>query len=104
MRRSAGTRLVDAPELVPSPTSPEVFFFRESGGSPQPIRTFFLDPDLVLTTRLKRWISQLRQRHIGFNRYGDDAALSLFLSGAPKTGKSLLLTKVIPALLREDEL
>ena len=104
MRRSAGTRLVDAPELVPSPTSPEVFFFRESGGSPQPIRTFFLDPDLVLTTRLKRWISQLRQRHIGFNRYGDDAALSLFLSGAPKTGKSLLLTKVIPALLREDEM
>jgi hypothetical protein len=104
VRRSAGTRLVDAPELVPSPTSPEVFFFRESGGSPQPIRTFFLDPDLALTTRLKRWISQLRQRHIGFNRYGDDAALSLFLSGAPKTGKSLLLTKVIPALLREDEM
>ena len=31
-------------------------------------------------------------------------ALSLFLSGAPKTGKSLLLTKVIPALLREDEM
>jgi hypothetical protein len=44
----------------------------------------------------------LRQR--GFNRYGDDAALSLFISGAPKTGKSLLLTKVIPALLREDEM
>ena len=104
MRRSAGTRLVDAPELVPSPASPEVFFFRESGGSPQPIRTFFLDPDLALTTRLKRWISDLRLRQRGFNRVGDDAALSLFLSGAPKTGKSLLLTKVIPALLREDEL
>jgi hypothetical protein len=58
----------------------------------------------VLTKRLKDWISQLRQRHIGFNRFGDDAALSLFLSGAPKTGKSLLLTKVIPALLREDEM
>ena len=101
----AGTRLVDAPELVPSSSSPEVFFFRERGVTSQSLlRTFFLDPDLVLTTRLKRWIAQLRQRHIGFNRYGDDAALSLFLSGAPKTGKSLLLTKVIPALLREDEM
>jgi len=104
VRRSAGTRLVDAPELVPSLTSPEVFFFRESGGSPQPIRTFFFDPELALTTRLKRWISDLRLRQRGFNRVGDDAALSLFLSGAPKTGKSLLLTKVIPALLREDEM
>ena len=101
----AGTRLVDAPELVPSSSSPEVFFFRERGVTSQSLlRTFFLDPDLVLTTRLKSWIAQLRQRHIGFNRFGDDAALSLFLSGAPKTGKSLLLTKVIPALLREDEM
>jgi hypothetical protein len=103
VHRLAGTRLVDAPELVPSPTSPEVFFFREPGGATQLLRTFFLDPCLVLTKRLKGWISQLRQRHIGFNRFGDDAALSLFLSGAPKTGKSLLLTKVIPALLRDDE-
>jgi hypothetical protein len=101
---SAGNRLVDAPELVPSPASPEVFFFHEPGGALQLLRTFFLDPGLVLTKRLKDWISQLRQRHIGFNRFGDDAALSLFLSGAPKTGKSLLLTKVIPALLREDEM
>ena len=104
MRRSAGTRLVDAPELVPSLKSPEVFFFHESGGSPQPIRTFFFDPELALTTRLKRWISDLRLRQRGFNRYGDDAALSLFISGAPKTGKSLLLSKVIPAMLREDEM
>jgi hypothetical protein len=65
---------------------------------------FSWDPGLLLTTRLRRWIRQLRERHIGFNRQGDDAALSLFLSGAPKTGKSLLLTKVIPALLREDEM
>jgi hypothetical protein len=81
-----------------------VFFFHEPGDALQLLRTFFLDPGLVLTKRLKDWISQLRQRHIGFNRFGDDAALSLFLSGAPKTGKSLLLTKVIPALLREDEM
>ena len=82
---SAGNRLVDAPELVPSPASPEVFFFHEPGDALQLLRTFFLDPGLVLTKRLKDWISQLRQRHIGFNRFGDDAALSLFLSGAPKT-------------------
>ena len=104
VHRSAGTRLVDAPELVPSPASPEVFFFHEPGCAQQLLRTFFLDPGLVLTKRLQDWISQLRQRHIGFNRFGDDAALSLFLSGAPKTGKSLLLTKVIPALLRKDEM
>ena len=89
----AGTRLVDAPELVPSSSSPEVFFFRDLGATSQELlRTFFLDPGLVLTTSLKSWISQLRQRHIGFNRFGDDAALTLFLSGAPKAGKSLLLT------------
>jgi hypothetical protein len=89
---------------VPSSAYPDVFFFRESGQEQEQLRTFFLDPGLELTTRLRRWIAQLRQRHVGFNRQGDDAALSLFLSGAPKTGKSLLLTKVIPALLREDDL
>ena len=79
--------------------------FRESGeAQEQVLRTFFLDPGLLLVTELKGWIGQLRQRHIGFNRQGDDSALSLFLSGAPKTGKSLLLFKVIPALLREDVL
>ena len=82
-----------------------MLFLSEQGAtSREPLRTFFLDPGLLLTTRVKDWIAQLRQRHLGFNRYGDDSALSLFLSGAPKTGKSLLLTKVIPALLREDEL
>jgi len=100
-----GTRLADAPELVASSTLDNVFFFREHGIlTLDPLRTFFLDPDLVLMKRLKSWISQLRERQVGFNRFGDDAALSLFLSGAPKTGKSLLLTKVIPALLREDEM
>lgn len=102
--RAAGTRLVDAPALVPSSAYPDVFFFRESGRAQEQLRTFFLDPELELTTRLKNWIARLRQRHVGFNRQGDDSSLSLFLSGAPKTGKSLLLTKVIPALLREDEM
>ncbi len=55
----AGTRLVDAPELVPSPSSPEVFYFRERGVTSQELlRTFFLDPGLVLTTRLKSWIGR----------------------------------------------
>jgi hypothetical protein len=91
--------------LVPSPTSDELFFFHEPGVTSQELlRTFFLDPGLVLTNRLNSWLSDLRQRYRGFNRQGDDAALSLFISGAPKTGKSLLLTKVIPALLREDEM
>ena len=102
---AAGTRLADAPSLIVSSTYPDVFMFRESGeAQEQVLRTFFLDPGLLLVTELKGWIGQLRQRHIGFNRQGDDSALSLFLSGAPKTGKSLLLSKVIPALLREDVL
>ena len=100
---------MDAPvlALVPSTTCPEVFYFHPEGSgvsSNELLRTFFFDPDLALTKRLKRWISDLGLRQRGFNRVGDDAALSLFISGAPKTGKSLLLTKVIPALLHDDEM
>ena len=68
------------------------------------LRTFFLDPDLSITIYLKSYIAQLQQRHVGFNRFGDDAALCLNISGAPKTGKTLILRKFFPALLREDEM
>jgi hypothetical protein len=102
-----GSRLIEAPELEPS-SEREVFFFREKGEKTvkplDQLRTFFLDPDLSITKYLKSFIAQLRQRHVGFNRFGDDAALCLNISGAPKTGKTLIIRKVIPALLRDDEM
>ena len=55
----------------------------------------------MLTKRLKGWISQLRQRHIGFNRFGDRWRPELLSRGAGAKAQDVDHKGCVEALLAD---
>jgi hypothetical protein len=113
------SRLADYARLEESAGHADVFFLGPSGAG---VRTFFLDADLAVTKSVQSWLQVVRRKWKGFMNEGDPTAISMTITGTPKarplfslhharaahsvlqTGKSLLLNKVLPALIAADEL
>jgi hypothetical protein len=74
-------RLVDYARLEASPEHKDVFYLGPSGTGQ---RSFFLDADLAVKTRMQSWLEVVRRKWHGMMNENESTAVSLNITGTPK--------------------
>jgi hypothetical protein len=77
----AGVRLADYARLEASSEHKDVFYLGPAGSGP---RSFFLDADLAVTTRVRSWLELVRSKWRGVMNESDPTAISVTITGTPK--------------------